>query len=163
MSSSPPPERVVLRGYPVDLGISLTEQVEEWMREFKLIALGRGTGDVGQEVPDRLLQTVQLLSQRYASELSEPDRVRAAAAARGQATVDLVYPLRPGAAEAVLGWRQLTNEVDEYCRTEDLLTLQRTPEQVALQDWVCEEFLRQLQGEPPRSWAQWSPAGGSGA
>ena len=44
-------------------------------------------------------------------------------------------------------------EVDEYCRAEDLLTLQRTPEQVRLQDWVCEEFLRQLHGEPPRRWS----------
>ena len=43
-------------------------------------------------------------------------------------------------------------EVDEYCRAEDLLTLQRTPEQVRFQDWVCEEFVRQLRGEPPRPW-----------
>jgi hypothetical protein len=155
--STPRPERVVLRGYPVALGISVTEQVEEWMREFKLIALGGGRGEVGHEVPDRLLQTVQLLSHRYASELSEPDRLRSAAAARGQATVDLTYPVRPESEVTVLGWQQLVHEVDEYCRAEELLTLQRTPEQVALQDWVCEEFLRQIQGEPPRPWSEYTP------
>ena len=153
----------MLRGYPVELGISATEQVEEWMREFKLIALGRGTGDVGHDVPDRLLQMVKLLSHRYAVELSEPERVRAAAAARGQATVDLVYPVRPEAEATVLGWLQLTHEVDAYCRAEDLLTLQRTPDQVALQQWVCEEFLRQLQGEPPRPWSEYAPQDGPSA
>jgi hypothetical protein len=43
-------------------------------------------------------------------------------------------------------------EVDEYCRAEDLLTLQRTPEQVRLQDWIGGQFLRQLRGEPPQPW-----------
>jgi hypothetical protein len=151
--TAPRPDRIVLLGYPVELGIAVTEHVEEWMREFKLIALSRGTGDVGHAVPDRLMQTVQMLSQRYASELSGPDRMRAAAAARGDATVDLTYPVRPESEATVLGWKQLTDEVDDYCRAEELLTLQRTPEQIALQDWVCEEFLRQLRGEPPRPWS----------
>jgi len=148
------PEVVWLRGYPVRLGLSLAEHVEDWMREFMLMALGRQAGAVGHEVPERLQATVRHLTQRYATELSEPDRLRAAAAARGEPTVDLPYPVRAETADTVRGWRDLLAEVDEYCRAEDLLTLQRTPEQVALSDWVCDEFLRQLQGEPPRPWAE---------
>lgn len=35
------PSRVVLLGCPVELGMSVTEHVEDWMREFTLMALSR--------------------------------------------------------------------------------------------------------------------------
>ena len=144
---------VWLLRYPVELGMSTVEHVEDWMREFRLMALGRDGGTVTHDVPARLAAMVDALTRRYGAELSEPDRVRAAAAARGEATVDLVYPVRDDEGEAVVrGWQAMLAEVDEYCRAEDLLTLQRTPEQVRLQDWVCEQFLRQLRGEPPEPW-----------
>lgn len=145
---------VWLLGYPVALGMSTVEHVEDWVREFKLMALGREDGTSTHDVPLRLQAMVDALTRRYAAELSEPDRVRAAAAARGDATVDLAYPAADSAEveAAVRGWQAMLVEVDDYCRAEDLLTLQRTPEQVRLQDWVCEEFLRQLRGEPPRPW-----------
>ena len=145
---------VWLLRYPVELGMSTVEHVEDWMREFRLMALGRDGGTATHDVPVRLQAMVDALTRRYAAELSEPDRARAAAAARGQATVDLAYPVRDDdEGEAVVrGWQAMLAEVDEWCRTEDLLTLQRTPEQVAFQDWVCDEFVRQLHGEPPRPW-----------
>ena len=129
---------VVLQGYPVALGLSLTEQVEEWMREFALMALADGSGSGGHEVPQRLREMVRMLSTRYAVELSEPDRARRAAAARGEATVDLVYPARPESAAAAAALRDLLDEVDRYCTDDELLTLQRTPDQVALSRWVTE-------------------------
>ncbi len=149
---------VVLRGYPVELGVSVVEHVEDWMREFALVALARDAGTTGHEVPQRLQEMARQLSGRYARELSEPERTRAAAAARGDATVDLVYPLRPESAPAALGWRDLMHEVDRYCAAEELLTLQRTPRQVAFTDWLTDEFVRQSAGEPPRPWddRRWS-------
>lgn len=145
---------VWLLGYPVELGMSTVEHVEDWVREFKLMALGNQDRTSRSDVPARLQAMVELLTRRYAADLSEPDRVRAAAAARGLETVDLAYPAGEGAeGEAVVrGWQAMLAEVDEYCRAEDLLTLQRTPEQVRLQDWVCEQFVRQLHGEPPQPW-----------
>ncbi len=150
---------VWLLRYPVELGMSTVEHVEDWMREFKLMAVAREGGAPTADVPLRLQAMVDMLTRRYAAELSGADRARAAAAARGQAEVDLAYPSVPGPeSEAVLlGWQAMLAEVDEYCRAEDLLTLQRTPEQVRLQDWICEEFLRQLRGEPPRPWQPQRP------
>lgn len=145
---------VVLRGYPVRLGNQVVEHIDEWMREFRLIALSRQSGTARHDVPDRLLQMVDQLTRSYASELDEPTRRREEAMSRGEATVDLEYPVRPETGQVVVGWQQMLREVDEYCRREDLLTLQRTPEQVALQDWVTEEFLRQLDGRPPRPWSE---------
>ena len=152
-----PPETVWLLGYPVALGLSTSEHVEEWVREFQLMALAREQGLPGHDVPRRLQEMVQSLTRRYASELSTADRLRATAAARGDATVDLPYPVRPESEQVVLAWQRMLAEVDDYCRTEDLLTLQRSPEQVRLQDWTCEEFLRQLRGEPPRPWSALRP------
>ena len=147
------PSTVWLLGYPVALGMSAVEHVEDWMREFSLMALGREEGTASSEVPNRLQAMVETLTRRYGAELSEPDRLRAAAAARGDATVDLPYPAPPESAGVVVAWREMLAEVDEYCDAEDLLTLRRSPEQVRLQDWVCDEFLRQLRGEPPRPWS----------
>jgi hypothetical protein len=154
--AAPPTVTVWLLRYPVELGMSTVEHVEDWVREFKLMALGSEGGTSTSDVPVRLQAMVEMLTRRYGAELSEPDRVRAAAAARGQAEVDLAYTSGHGAEgeAAVRGWQAMLAEVDEYCRAEDLLTLQRTPEQVRLQNWVCEEFLRQLHGEPPRPWTQ---------
>ena len=145
---------VRLLAYPVDLGMSTVEHIEDWMREFQLMALGREAGTATSDVPRRLQTMVDTLTRRYGAQLSEPDRVRAAAAARGQATVDLAYPAVDGAEgeAAVRGWQAMLVEVDDYCRAEDLLTLPRTPEQVRLQDWICEQFLCQLRGEAPQPW-----------
>ena len=143
---------VRLVGYPVELGVSLVEHVEDWMREFALMALSAGGGTSLHDVPQRLQQMVQHLTGRYARELSEPDRTRAAAAARGDATVDLVYPVRPETGQAAVQWQELLREVDRFCASEDLLTLQRTPEQVALSEWVTAEFLSQVEGAEPRPW-----------
>ena len=146
------PETVELLGYPVELGTSTVEHVEDWMREFRLIALSRAEGTNAQDVPARLQAMVETLTRRYSGELSVADRLRSAAAARGDAAVDLPYPVRPETEQAVMGWQQMLAEVDEYCRQEDLLTLQRTEDQVRLQEWTCEEFLRQLDGQAPRPW-----------
>ena len=146
---------VWLLRYPVELGMSTVEHVEDWVREFKLMALGNAERTGTHDVPLRLQAMVDMLTRRYAADLSEPDRVRAAAAAQGLETVDLAYPAHDGpeGEAAVRGWQAMLAEVDEYCRAEDLLTLQRTPEQVRLQDWICEQFLRQLHGEPPEPWS----------
>lgn len=151
------PDAIVLREYPVRLGSQVAEHVEEWMREFRLIALSRQSGAVRHEVPQRLAQMVEQLSRSYATELDEPQRRREEALRRGQHSVDLSYPVRPETEQVVLAWQQMLRQVDEYCASEDLLTLRRTPEQVALQDWVTEEFLRQIDGQPPRPWSQVQP------
>jgi hypothetical protein len=101
---------------------------------------------------------VDSVTRTYATELTEPEQRRRKAFARGEQTVDLFYPVRPETEEVINGWQRMVTEVDEYCRREELLTLQRTPEQVALQDWVCEEFLRQIAGEGPRPWSDYRAA-----
>jgi hypothetical protein len=43
-------------------------------------------------------------------------------------------------------------EADEFCRSEELLTLARSPVMVAFADWYLEEFRRQVADLPARPW-----------
>jgi anti-sigma regulatory factor (Ser/Thr protein kinase) len=47
---------------------------------------------------------------------------------------------------------ELLDLADVFCRHERLLTLARTPEQEAFQDWLFGEFVRQAAGGAPRPW-----------
>ena len=157
MSNGAAVSRVHLLGYPVQLGLALAEHVEECLREFKLIAFGLESGPTeAHDVPERLRRLVEQVRSRYATELSEQDRLRAAAAARGDATIDLSYPVTAETLVLVGAWQDMLDEVDRFCTSEDLLTLQRTPEQVRLGNWVLGEFRRQLAGEPPTPWERYA-------
>jgi hypothetical protein len=46
----------------------------------------------------------------------------------------------------------LMAEADEYCRREQMLTLQRSEVVRDFSAWYLDEFRRQIQGEPPRPW-----------
>lgn len=146
------PDHVLLRDYPVVLGTANAEHIAEWVREFRLMAFAVADDARELDVPGRLAAMVAHLTSTYSTELSEPERVRDTAAARGQATVDLRYRVRPETEQTVLAWQAMLQEVDAYCRSQGLLTLARSAELVALSDWVLEEFLRQLRGEAPRPW-----------
>lgn len=152
------PGVVRLIGYPVQLGLELAEHVEDWMREFQLMGLAKREGTARYDVPHQLQEMVQFLAAQYAEELSGPDRERAAAASRGDATVDLTYRVLPVTERTVIAWQHMTIAVDQYCRSEALLTLQRTPEQVLFSDWMCGEFLRQMAGEAPMPWSEYAAA-----
>jgi hypothetical protein len=155
-------DRIWLIGYPVSVGLAVAEHVQDWVREFKLMGLAQQSGMSQHPVPQQLQKTVDWLTRTYATALSEPDRLRAAAAARGDATVDLPFPKQPGGDRVVRGWQQLLADVDDYCRHEQLLTLERTPSMVALNDWIADEFTRQLAGKPPIPWHCWPAGAGSG-
>ena len=148
------PDAVVLLRYPVALGMRNAEHLDEVLREFRLVQLGRDAGTTScRDVPARLLEMVDMLTRTYNRELSEPDRMRAQAAARGDAVVDLTYPVRPETEQVARGWQAMLAEVDDFCRSQDLLTLARPAELVALNDWALGEFVRQVRGEAPRPWS----------
>ena len=52
---------------------------------------------------------------------------------------------------------ELYELADAFCRNERLLTLARSPELVAFQTWMFEEFVRQTAGEEPKPWPGGSP------
>ena len=145
------PAEYLLVGYPVRLGAVHQEHLDEVLREFQLLALSRP--EVKEQVPGRLLELVDVLTTRYGADVEPARRAREQALRRGDDTVDLRYPAVPDAPRLVATWRDVMVEVDEFCRTGDLLSLATPPGVVALRHWVAEEFLRQSDGRPPTPWS----------
>src|SRR4051794_15032395 len=141
---------VRLLDVPVRVLIATREHHDELMREFALLALATRSGD---DVPTRLVELTQVLGVRYAGAAARPDEAVDEAQARGADTVDLIYSVPAhviGAADII---DQLMNEADEFCRSEQLLTLARTDTMVEFANWYLDEFRRQVGGAEPRPWA----------
>ena len=139
-----------LLGYPVTIGARQQEHLDELTREFMLLTMSRPSAR--ERVPDRLLELVEVVTGRHAEELEGPRRVREQALQDGVDRVDLVYPAFEDARAVVSAWQTILREVDDYCRSDDLLAL-ATPDEVrALTDWVVAEFHAQLAGHPPTPW-----------
>jgi hypothetical protein len=151
-----PEYAVVYRRYPVVLSMRLQEHYEALTRECQLLwAAARRAPEATvhrAEVPSRLAQLAEDLSVRYAGNRSEPDRQRLDAFARGRETTTLAYPIIPELKEQILVLREVLAEMDEYSRSNALLTLSTPPDINALTSWLLEEYLRQADGHPPREW-----------
>ena len=141
---------VHLLGLPVRVLIASREQHDELMREFALLALGSPAGR--PEIPTRLVELIQVLGVRYGHAAARPDELVDAAVARGDDMIDLSYTVPAHVVEAADNLDALMREADEFCKTEQLLTLARSDTMVAFADWYLEEFRRQVAGQPPRRW-----------
>ena len=146
----PPVSDVVLLDYPVQLGAAQQEHFDGVVRELQLIALS--SRETSRHLAGRLLELVSTLTRDHAVGLAEPERQREQALIEGRATVDLHYPVTPDAAAIVQAWARMLRDIDELCRTDDLLVLERPSDIVLMQDWVLGQFLAQLAGQPPTGW-----------
>jgi hypothetical protein len=140
---------VRLLGVPVRVMVAGREHHDELMREFALLALARS--DL-PPVPTRLVELTQILGVRYGSAAARPDEELDDAAGRDQDTIDLTYVVPSHVVAGANTLSALMAEADEFCHSEQLLTLARTPILVAFAEWYIGEFRRQVAGEPPRPW-----------
>ena len=139
--------------FPLDVYQRSTEAFEGLRREFALVAMRTPEA---QEVPARLLELVDALTNEYEGLNAEADQVRAEAIERGQQVVDeLVYRMPPAAAEACIALNEMLDEADQFCaQGEVLLSLASPPEAVAFRRWYLGEVVAQLNGEPPVAWTE---------
>lgn len=149
------PVRVI--DLPVPLYQESRERHEGLLRELALLALREEEAPAA--VPKRLLAFGEDLRQRYGGLTGSAQDVLDAAVERGDATVDLDYEVPPAAADVAEAYLALLDEVDEYCREGDLLTLAPHEGIVAFRRWFLGEFVRQPRGEPPRPWSELVPGG----
>lgn len=141
---------VRLIAVPVRVMVAGREGHDELMREFALLALGGYAAR--SDVPTRLLELTEILGVRYGGAAARPDELVDAAAERGDDTVDLTYLVPRHVVAAADRLDALMAEADEFCRSEQLLTLARPPVIVDFSAWYLEEFRRQVTGLPPRPW-----------
>jgi hypothetical protein len=143
-------------GMPLDVYRAAAEHFDELKREFALLRI---EDDIAESTPNRLLEVSDQLSTRYGRFTSSPNEERDKALRRGDNSVDLVYNVPVSVREACIELERLLDAADEFCRAgEHLLTLAATPEVVSFRRWFLTEFVRQIDGEDPTSWAEYKDA-----
>ena len=144
-----PLHRVQLLNLPVRLLVDGRDRHDSLMREFALLALSE---DEGRPQPPALVELTHLLGVEYGSPQPRPDAAVDEALQRGELTLDVTYEVPATVLEDSERLESLMAQADEFCRSEQLLTLPRSPLQVRFATWYLAEFRRQVAGEPPRPW-----------
>jgi hypothetical protein len=148
-----PPEALVevhLLNMPLRLFARETARNRELMREMALIAFGNDAAT--HHVPTNLTELAAELEE-YRGVGAATDAVRDAAIARGDANIDLVYRLPPAVGPACRRLNELLDAAEEYCRSENLLTLAAPPNGLALRQWYLSQVDEQINGAPPTPWS----------
>ena len=145
--------QVRILGFPLDVYQRTAEAFEGLRREFTLVAMRTPEA---VEVPARLLQLIDALTDEFEGLSSEPDRLRDEAISRGEQVVDELVHHLPAAAEgACVALNGMLDEADEFCRQgQILLSLASPPEAIVFRRWYLGEFTAQLRGNPPVPWSE---------
>lgn len=148
----PEPVTIQLLNFPLQVFVQTRQHHDELLREFALLALSPPADRPGRAVPKSLLDLVDKLGVRYAGVADRTDAARDAAAARGEAAVDLTYQVSRSVGPAMQELHDLMERADEFCREGQMLTLAATPLERDFRLWFLQEFTRQADGMPPTPW-----------
>jgi hypothetical protein len=140
---------VRLIGVPVRVLVAGRQHHDELMHEFSVLAVAEGSR---ADVPQRMLDLIETLGTRYAGATERPDAEVDAAFARGDDRVDLTYHVSAHVVDAADRLSTLMAEADDFCRREQMLTLERSEVMRDFARWYLDEFRRQINGEPARPW-----------
>jgi hypothetical protein len=144
---------IVLVDFPLQVAERARQHRESLLREFAIIA--HGGGDAA-DVPKRLLDIARLYDERYARLNPEADDAVDAGIASGHTSIDLTVQAPEPIKHDTLALVPLLVEVDDYSRSGDLLTPPPDDDIRAFWFWFFAEIVRQLAGEPPRPWRDFS-------
>lgn len=142
----------VLREFPLRLWTASREHTDEVLREFTLVLSGERSGQTSLQAPQALVDLAAMFSEQYGPMIDELNAARDAALREGRDRMDSVVALVPGTPELLQQVRGVLLAVDEYCRSGDLLTLERSDQDRRLFDWTLDELVRQYEGQPPTPW-----------
>jgi hypothetical protein len=145
--------RVVLVDFPLRVAGRAYRHREALLREFAIIAIGGGEH---ADIPKRLVEIATILDERYAGLNPEAEDALDAAAQRNVEYIDLELTVPPRIKGDTLDLAPLLQEADDYCRTGGLLTLAPSDETRTFWTWFLSEFVRQADGQAPRSWHDFS-------
>lgn len=150
-SAAPTPrgERVAVRllGLPVVTSLGLRRHYRDLRRELRLLSLAHGDEyPLAADLTDLFVR----FEGAYPSELlDEVDR----AAKDGTDVIDVDVTIPTGATEVFERMLELMDLADEFCRSQRLLSLARSPHQRDFQRWQLGEFNRQAAGAEPTAWS----------
>jgi len=146
METAPDLVSVQFLRFPIDIQRRAAERNDALMREFALMR----TTQPDNSVPNRLNALVDNLSGRFSGFGEALKADIEAARERGDDHVDLAFSVPAAVGEAAREYNEMLDEVNEYCRAgRHLVTLQETPDILALRRWFLREITEQVGGAPP--------------
>lgn len=139
---------VVLRDVDVALFGGMLTQYSDLRRELRLLAISHDreyplAGDLSQMFTTFERQLPPSSLTKVAETLSSAD----------ESTLDLIFTASPRSSQIFCTMLDMFELSDSFCRSQRLLSLARTPEQVAMQRWLLDQFLRQAEGHEPTPWS----------
>ena len=141
--------RVQIEDVPLALYVGFQHHFRELRREVRLLSLAHQSDyPLAKSLSDLFGTLDRQLRDGIGIEQTD------AALARGLESTDLVVHMPRADASTLLRFVELLDLADEFCREERLLSLARSPEQRRFQDWFLTEFVRQADGQTPRSWRE---------
>jgi hypothetical protein len=142
--------RVVLVDLPIDLWNRARQHGDALRREFAFIAAeGREDTDLAR----RLLTLAEISDRRYATLNPDAEALVEAALRRGESFITVEVSVPPDFKDHIIESVPVLLEVDQYCRSGDLLTLAITDDLRAYWTWYLGEFIRQIDGNEPIPWS----------
>lgn len=137
---------VQLLALPVDLHRRASDHQNTLRRELALVEAGEPAA-----AGARLIELSQTFRERYGAFTERQEATLAGAA--DEHVLNLTYDVPADAADAAEQLDLLLDEIDEVCRTGQLVTLVTPSNAVAYRKWFLGEFIHQIRdGRPPRPW-----------
>ncbi len=141
--------RIHILDVPLAMFVGFQHHFRELRREVRLLALAHETDyPLAKSLSDLFGALDRQLRDGVGVEQIED------ALTQGLDATDLVVHMPRATASTLTKFVELLDLADEFCRTERLLSLARSPEQAAFQSWFLHEFVRQADGLPPLSWLE---------
>jgi hypothetical protein len=130
------------------------QHTEGLIREFTLLVIGLDQAERPSEhhVPFRLVEVADGLRARYAGISEAQEAELDDALERGETSREFTYLVPPEVADACQQLQDLLDEADAYCADGELITLVAPLDQREFRRWYLQEFVRQIDGEPPMPW-----------
>lgn len=132
-----------VRDVPVEAFLEFGRHFRELRREVRLLSLAHESDyPLAKDLSDLFGD----LERQLRAGTDDAPVLRAQA--DGAEHVDLDVVVSPAASRTIERFISLLDLADEFCRQQRLLSLARSPEQRAFQEWYLQELVRQSRGEP---------------
>ncbi len=134
---------VTLGDVPTDLLLAAKAHVDSLIREFALVASG-AAGGATSPVPRELTSLIERVVGNFSKARQSIKKQALHAAQRGDPRTRLTLHLPLSAADAGLAYLAALDEVDAWCRNEQMLTLETPPAHRLFRSWYIEELVAGL-------------------
>lgn len=141
--------RIDIQGVPLRAFVEFQRHYRELRREVRLLALAH---ESDYPLAKDLSEVFDTLGRPLSLGLGSDEVVTAQDAGRDH--TDLRIVMSRAHALGLDRFVELLELTDEFCRAEKMLSLARTPQQRAFQNWFLGQFVHQAGGEAPQRWTE---------